>query len=533
VQRTQLDPSFVEACVDRVVHGFDRPDGPGLSVGVLSGDWVVLRRGYGLGDVERRRLNGPDVPMRIASLSKQFLVTLVLMLEQEGALSVGDDVRKHLPFLPKWTRTVRLIDLMSNQSGVRDFLELRLLSGGNFADPATEDESMALVQDAADLNFDPGTRFAYSNSGFMLLTRIVEKVLGAPLEQVLSERIFGPLAMRDTRLVRRDEPVIPDRAIPYVESRTSREIGKWGVPLDGAGGIVSTIDDLLIWADNLRRPKIATAGIFARMCRATPYRDGADSIYGLGMTVMVYRGLRSFGHHGQLPGVGAEIVVFPDTDTAILLIANTSALNPFALGRRIADELLADRLHPIVPAEPPASLPPAGIYHDPVTDAVIEIVATGEADRSIATAMVQVPIERHAPGRFRPLWPMNHLDLAFSADGALVGHDGPRPVRFKLLPPHGALPAELAKAEGRFVQAGLKSEWTIERNGMDLEFRVVGPFGAQTFALRCLAPGLFQARPRNEPVGSYLPVIRIAGKTGQRRLSLNTDRTFDLTAIEQ
>ena len=210
--------------------------------------------------------------------------------------------------------------------------------------------------------------------------------------------------MHATRLVRRDEPAIPGRAIPYVELETARRVGKWSVPLDGAGGVVSTVDDMLLWAKNLLHPKIASAEIFARMSRDRPYRDGASSIYGLGMTVMAHRGLRSFGHHGQLPGVFAEIAVFPEVDTAIILIANTSALNPFALGRQIADELLEDRLRPVVPTSPP---PPAGVYRDSASDAVIEIRETGPTDRALATAMVEVPIERHAPDRFRPFWPMN------------------------------------------------------------------------------------------------------------------------------
>jgi len=533
VSQLAFDPSFVEACVSRVVHPFDRSDGPGLSVGVLSGGRVVLRRGYGLADVERARLNGPDVSMRIASLSKQFLVTLVLMLEREGALSSDDEVHKHLPFLPNWARMVRLVDLMSNQSGVRDFLELRLLSGGNFVDAVNESKNMGLIEASDGLNFDPGARFAYSNTGFMLLTRIVEKAHGARLEEVLTERIFAPLGMRSTRLVRSDEPPIPDRATPYVESGTSRGVGKWGIPLDGAGGVISTIDDLLIWADNLRRPKIATAEIFARMSSARPYRDGAQSIYGLGMTAMAYRGLSSFGHHGQLPGVFAEIAVFPGADTTIILIANTSALNPFVLGRRIADEILADRLQPIVPAGSPGRWPPPGVYCDPESDSVVEIIATGATERSIATAMVEAPIEQHLRGHFRPFWPMNHLDLAVANEGALVGRDGPKSVRFIRQPSYRPSPVEIASAEGRFIQPNLKSEWIVERRGGDLEFTIAGPFGEHSFALRPLAPGLFQARMREEPVGPYRPILRISDEPGRRCLSLSTDRTFNLTASEQ
>ena len=256
-------------------------------------------------------------------------------------------------------------------------------------------------------------------------------------------------------------------------SSRKRRVG-WAIGacrLDGAGGVVSTVDDMLLWAKNLLRPRIASAEIFARMSRDRPYHDGASSIYGLGMTVMAHRGLRSFGHHGQLPGVFAEIAVFPEIDTAIILIANTSALNPFALGRQIADELLEDRLRPVVPT---CSPPAAGIYRDSASDAVIEIRETSPADRALATAMVEVPIERHAPDRFRPFWPMNHLDLASAPDGALVGHDGPVPIRFEPLARHPPSQAEIARAMGRFLQPDLKCEWIVERSGSELEFQISG-----------------------------------------------------------
>ncbi|XBS71559.1 serine hydrolase domain-containing protein [Acerihabitans sp. KWT182] len=197
----------IESAADSVLGGLQRPGMPGLSVGVLQGDRVLLRKGYGLADIRTQRPNGPDVPMRIASLSKQFTVTLALMLEAEGRLSIDDPVRRYIPALPDYGVPVTLRDLMSNQSGVRDFLEMRLLSGGNFRDPVEDGESLELVCASAELNFRPGARFAYSNSGFMLLTRVVETLENDRLENILERRILAPLGMTQTRLARRDAPL--------------------------------------------------------------------------------------------------------------------------------------------------------------------------------------------------------------------------------------------------------------------------------------------------------------------------------------
>ena len=413
-----IESEAVRAAVDRVCGPWDRGDGPGLAIGVMIGERVLLRRGYGLADVGTGRPNGPAVPMRIASLSKQFLTTLVLLLEAEGRLSIEDDVRAYLPFLPDQGMRVSLAQMLSHQSGLRDFLELRLLSGGGFDEPGPPEESIALAGAPTGLNFSPGNRFAYSNTGFLLLTLIVEQLTGQPLEAVLEERIFRPLGMRSTKLVRTDESPIRGRALPYVETAAGLYPGRWGVTIGGEGGLVSTVDDLLIWAHNLRRPTVGDSSLFARMSAPRPYAAGGSSIYGLGLTVMDYRDTRTYGHHGQLPGLFAEFAVFPDLDATIVLLANTSNLNPFALGRALADALFDRRLAARPPVDLPVPAPQlAGRYHNSHDDMVLDLAVSASGDLRIGTAMVNVPAEWHLPGRFRPIWPMNHLELSITPDG--------------------------------------------------------------------------------------------------------------------
>ena len=262
-------------------------------------------------------------------------------------------------------------------------------------------------------------------------------------------------------------------------------------------------------------------------------RGGAPSIHGLGLTVMDHRGARSFGHHGQLPGLFAEIAVFPELDATIVLIANTSTLNPFALGRALADSLFSGELR----SRPPATLPQpapalAGLYHDPEDDVVVELAEDGSGGLRIGTAMVDVPLEWHQPGRFRPLWPMNHLELAFAPDArALVGHACGHPVRLTRLKPWIASAADLHQVVGRYRQAALATVWTVERHGTDLALAIEGPLGRQDFALRPLAPGLFQARMAEEPVGPYRPVLRLIEGNEGPALLLSTDRTRALPAV--
>ncbi|CAM5761406.1 D-aminopeptidase [Labrys miyagiensis] len=520
----------LESTIQEIVAPFDRTDGPGLAVGILQEGQIRLRKGYGLADVGGGVPNGPDVPMRIASLTKQFLCTVVMMLHEEGRLSIDDDIRTHLPMLPDYGRRITLTDLMSNQSGIRDFLELRLLSGGNFADHVCAGSSMALVESVKDLNFEPGSDFAYCNTGFMLLTRVVEATEERPLEEVFQARIFGPLGMTSTHLVRSDDPAIPGRALPYIETPAGLAPGLWGVPLDGAGGLVSTVDDLLIWAKNLRNPRVVgSPDIFASMTAARPFGDGTPSIYGLGFSVLPYRGAPSFGHHGQLPGVFAELAIFPTLDTAIVLVANTSALNPFVVGRRIADAIVSERLAARIPD--PVGPMLDGLYHDRERDAVLEISSTPAGSVSVTTVMMDAPVDAHSPSRFGMMWPMSMLDLQQAEDGGLEGSAGPRSVYLDKLPAFDP-GISLADAPGRFYQPELKATWSILGSAEGLRFRIEGPCGRQDFDLRMLAPGLFQARMREEPCGPYRPVLRLSGTNGRRRLTVATDRTFGLAAEE-
>ncbi|HEY0208943.1 serine hydrolase domain-containing protein [Acerihabitans sp.] len=515
----------IEAAVDSVLQAYHRPGLPGVSVGVLAQGEVRLRKGYGLADIAGRRPNAPDVPMRIASLSKQFLVTVVLMLEAEGALSIDDDVHRYLPDLPDYGTPVTLRDLMSNQSGVRDFLELRLLCGGNFSDPATADESYALVKSASRLNFRPGTAFAYSNSGFMLLTLIVERLEGRSLESVLQSRLLSPLGMTQTHLARSDIPWLAQRAVPYVVENGCAARGEWSIPLDGAGGMISSIDDLLKWARYVADPASPHAAHFRRMARARPYADGTDSPYGLGFTVMPYRGLDSFGHHGQLPGVFAEIAWFPQIDAALVLLANTTEINPFHLGRRLADALFPAAL---APRFPPEVVPP-GHYYDPGENRVLRVLRQPDGENYLDSAMTRAPVEWHQAGRFRPYWPMLHLQLA-AQDDALVGHDGPRAVAYRRLPTGYAGAPE--RFTGTFYLPGLESLWRISLHDGQLTLALTGRFGTRHFHLTPLTDEVLIATPAQAPDGHYRPTLRITGAHGQRRLMITTDRTSRLVAGE-
>jgi CubicO group peptidase (beta-lactamase class C family) len=340
-------PDLAEA-VDRLFEPFAQAGSPGAVVAVTEGGSEIAGGAYGLASVNHAIPLDRRSILRIGSQSKQFTVLLLLMLEAEGRLSMDDPVQDHLPWVPRFAHPITLRHLASNTSGLRDHFEALTFSGRSIFAPSTRQDAREVIARQDALNFVPGTEMIYSNGGFVVLSELVERVCNAPFGEVLKQRITGPLGMNDTRLMAKDSEVGPRLATHY-----SRAAGggwrhlTWGVVLGGEGGMVSTLDDMLLWQANLRTPQVGTPGMVDRMTTPTRYANGALSPYGLGLVSDPYRGMRTIGHGGSVAGGRSESMRFPDADLGVVILANTDAVAPFSLARRIADHQLGARLLPV------------------------------------------------------------------------------------------------------------------------------------------------------------------------------------------
>jgi D-aminopeptidase len=173
--------------------------GPGATLGIVHDGALVLHESAGLASIEHGIPIGPETRFRIASVSKQFTCAAILLLAAEGRLSVEDPIHRHLPWLPDFGAPISIDQLMHNTSGLRDMLELMRLGGADLSQPWAQSDLLAVIGRQRSLNFTPGSRFRYSNTGFLLLGRIVEVVGGLPLAEFLDRRIFAPLGMTRTR----------------------------------------------------------------------------------------------------------------------------------------------------------------------------------------------------------------------------------------------------------------------------------------------------------------------------------------------
>jgi D-alanyl-D-alanine carboxypeptidase len=276
---------------------------------------VLFERGYGLANVEHTVPNLPKTKFRLASVSKQFVATGIMILEHEGKLKVDDKLEKHLPDCPKAWAEVTLAQLMSHTSGVPENLRPALFQG-KWPLPVGSSHVYDVVKDKP-LDFKSGEKWSYSNTGYDLLGLIIEKINGKPYGDFLKERIFDPLGMHDTGVDSRPL-VLKDRAYNYGLQKGEYVIAQYidMSAVYAAGSIYSTVEDLLKWDNALYTEKILPQESFKRMW--TPVKSN----YGFGWTITQRWGKKVITHNGGLPGCTTTIEHHPETKLFMAVLCN-------------------------------------------------------------------------------------------------------------------------------------------------------------------------------------------------------------------
>ncbi|ESZ53505.1 serine hydrolase domain-containing protein [Mesorhizobium sp. L103C131B0] len=481
--------------IDALFAPWAKADSPGAVVAVRRDGREIHRGYYGLAHLPHTiPLSGHSV-IRIGSQTKQFTVLLAMILETEGKLSFQDDVRRHLPWLPEFPRTITLQHLAANVSGLRDYFEIMALVGQSPLSPTPVTLQLRMLREHAAVNFPAGDDLSYSNTGFLLLQQVIEQVSGRSYNELLHDRITGPLGMRDTRMMKHDDEILPNLA----DHHTKGPDGTWrrafwsGYEANGDGAIVSTLDDMLIWLTNLNDPKVGAAEL-ARMAQSGAMVNGRPSPYGLGLDMSTYRGYRSIGHGGTMAGAKSEGVRFPDLGLDIIIVANTDDIAPFLMARRIVDAVLG------LPPGPPHSTAASarfaaatGLYRDETTDDVFAI-----ALKNGVPVLSGDEIEEVEPGVFERLLQRNvgSLRLIPRPDGDIDGDWFGRKRRYRRL--DDVAPAVPANAAGRYGDPTLALEAEIVLEADAARLRIHSSFAQLEAVLRPVAPGLLLVQPISE-----------------------------------
>ena len=330
--------------IDAVFADYDKPASPGCMLGVVADGAFVYTRGYGRANLEHDVAFTPQTVFDIGSTSKQFLATAVLLLAGDGMLSLDDDIRKYLPEVPDYGQPITIRHLLTHTSGLRDYIALLTLAGWQMEDVTSPAQALDLVSRQRGLDFQPGTEFAYSNTGFFLPSLIVERVSGKGLAAFAAERIFRPAGMHATRYMDDHAAVVPGRATGYEPAGSGFRVALSNWEQLGDGAVQTSIADLLKWDANFYAPTVG--GLPLVQALQTPGRlaNGTPIEYALGLFVGAYRGLPTVRHGGSWAGYRAELLRFPSEKTSVMVLCNLATADPSARANRVADIVLRGRL---------------------------------------------------------------------------------------------------------------------------------------------------------------------------------------------
>jgi CubicO group peptidase (beta-lactamase class C family) len=403
--------------VNRVFARWDSTTGPGCSVGIDRAGQPRYTRAFGEADLEYDIPNKPETIFEAGSISKQFTAAATALLALEGKLNFEDDVRKYVPELPQYQRPITIRHLLNHTSGLRDWGEIAALAGWPRETRVhTHDDVLDILHRQRALNYPPGDRYSYTNSGYNLLAIIVSRVSGQPFATFSRERIFKPLGLTSTQWRDDFRRVVKGRAQAYARANG----GQWELEMPfenvhGNGGLLTTVSDLLTWTAMLEHPTPQWKPLVDSLHVRGRLTKGDTITYALGLVVSDYRGVPRVEHSGATAGYRAELLRFPGKGLAIAVLCNAASANPVLYASQLVDSLLPGlgpaAARPPRPRADSSTWKPnaddlaayAGTYYSPDVETTLEISVTNGAltlFRRSATRVTLRPLSKDTFGGF-------------------------------------------------------------------------------------------------------------------------------------
>jgi CubicO group peptidase (beta-lactamase class C family) len=324
---------------------------------------LVYSAGYGTANLEYGIPITPSTVFHVASVSKQFTAFAVTMLAEQGKLSLDDDVRRYIPEVPDFGKTITLRHLIHHISGLRDQWSLLGMAGWRLDDVITREDILRLVARQQDLNFDPGAESLYCNTGYTLLAEVVARVTGQSFPAWTAANIFEPLGMAHTHFHDDHRMVVPNRAYSYARGDEggfeNRVLSFANV---GATSLFTTAEDLARWMANFEDGRLGGPALIERMHTRGVLNGGEELAYAHGIYFGDYRGQQTVGHAGSDAGFRSDVVRFPEHHLSVVVLSNLADLGPGQRTREVAEVFLDGVLPPPEAASPePAPPTPAGV----------------------------------------------------------------------------------------------------------------------------------------------------------------------------
>lgn len=472
-----LGAQDLTATADKIFAPWNSTHTPGCAVGVSRNGTTILARGYGMADLENGTPITAQTILESGSVAKQFTATAILLLAGEGKLRLDDDVRKYVPELPPYGRTITIRHLLSHTSGLREWSNLVADQGyARGTRVTTQTDLLDIIVRQKSLNYPVGDYYSYTNSGFALLPTIVERVSGMPFAKFSNERVFAPAGMTDTRWRDDFTALVPRRGQAY-----SRRADGWHLEMPfenvhGPGGLLTTVGDWLKWNDALNK-RIFGAVSDSLLSQAT-LTSGRKIPYAMGMINGTYRGTPEWQHSGSTAGYSTFLARYPRAGISIAVMCNAAGAAATSYVRQLADALIPD-LAPLptydtTTADPNRLAQLTGIYRDDRTHDITELFLERGQLRIRAGASLRALRD----GDFL-MGAASRLHFNTKADGSPTGA--------RILAPDGdtltwtfaattrwqPTEVQLQAFVGRWAQPEIDAKWTakVEKGALVIELR--------------------------------------------------------------
>jgi len=341
----QNKPDPIQKSIDSVFKNYDTKTGPGVAVLVVKNQQVIFEKGYGMANLEYDAPITPTSVFDIASVSKQFTGYAISTLIQQGKISEDDDIHKYLPDVPQYAQKITIHNLIHHTSGIRDWPMSLNVAGWRWDEDFLFEDIMRMVKHQKDLDFEPGSKFSYSNTGYNLLAVIVEKVTGKTFPQWVKENIFIPLKMNSSIVMDNHQKVVKHLATSYYGNGDGAGKINDALIAYGSSSIYTSVEDLSKWVIHFQQALESKDTVFHRMIQYDTLTTKARNTYGYGLFMDDNdHGIHSISHDGGWAGYRTLIKNYPDEKLSIILLSNAADFDVDARALEVTKVFLNNKL---------------------------------------------------------------------------------------------------------------------------------------------------------------------------------------------
>ncbi len=474
LRKIEPTATIPEQRVDQLMSPYDGDGVPGGVVGVIKDGKVQFAKGYGLANLTHNLPFSVETPTNIGSVSKQFTAFGIILLEQQGKLSLDDDVRDHIPELPDFGEVITIKNLMNHTNGLREIYNTMPITGWKGEDDLLREEAITLVQRQPTLQASPGSEYNYNNTAFIFLSMIIERISGETFPDWMKENVFLPLGMNNTMARANPAEIVPGGSQGYSNGDNGYKESGDLYAASGAGTVYTTVGDFAKWLNNFKNPVLGGKEAIEKLTTPGILNNGDTMKYALGIGVGNYRGLKRFQHGGADIAHRAFLAYYPEIDAGVVTLSNNASFTSGSIANKVAEAFFNDEMEPEVVEvedenEVKVDIEILEAYVGKYKAESIGLVIEYEVEDQSLVAKPQGQSSRALIAKSDSLFDYEGIEATVvflkNSDGEVeeaVHSQGGSDVILRRLPPYDPEPTTLMDFEGKYYSNELETAYEIK-----------------------------------------------------------------------